>query len=140
MIKQYQAEISDPNYKYLQASDVRRQVRQAPPQHRSTGKYPQPYGNRPPLPLSAAPPYTEYPIVPSPRDGSAPCNYTGGNPGPVRAFYNNDDRERFDVGYHDPNRPPVAPRNGRSHASTPYSLAEYRPAPTYTNTSDIRRS
>lgn len=75
--------------------------------------------------------------MPSPRNGSAPRNFTSRDPaGPIRAFYNNNDRREFDVGYHDAERAPVAPRRGRPYVSRPYTLAEYVPAPTYT---EVRR-
>lgn len=127
-----------PEYKYLQASDVRRQVQQAPSYEQPV--YPKKYWNKPPLPLQAQPPYKEFPIVPSPRNGSASRNYVHPDPpGPVRAFYNDGDRSKFDVGFHDEKEPPRGPREGRPYMDSPFSLAPYLPAPTYTDTSTIHR-
>ena len=92
---------------------MRRQVQQALARLQSEGAYPRRYFNRTPQDLSAQPPYMEYPITPSPQSGSAPSNYRRGvEPGPVRAFYNNGDRSKFDVGYHDPARAPTGREMG----------------------------
>lgn len=139
LTRQYETGITQPQYQYLQASDVRRQVQEAPTNIRSVGAYPKTYHNQPPEPLRAQPPFREYPVVPSPANGSPAGNYTGGNPGPTRAFYNNNDRSTFDVGYHDSTRAPLGPRNGRAHTNTPYSLAKYVPAPDFIDTSTLRR-
>ncbi|OTA92449.1 hypothetical protein M434DRAFT_12379 [Hypoxylon sp. CO27-5] len=129
----YQTGTTEPEYQYLAAADVRRQVREAPLALNSSGRYPSIYHNKPPLPLRSQPPYREFPIVPSPQGGSAPGNYRYDKPGPVRAFYNDNNRTQFDVGYHDPNRATRGPRDGREFADTHFSLAQYHPAPTYTN-------
>ncbi|KAI1389651.1 uncharacterized protein F4822DRAFT_427992 [Hypoxylon trugodes] len=135
----YQTRTPQEEYRYLQAADVRRQVQQAPPTLYSTrGRYPVEHYNEPPKPLSAQQPWWEYPIVPSPQNGSAPGNYgSSSRPGPVRAFYNNGDRSRFDVGYHDLNEAPLGPRRDKAFPNTPYTLGQYHPAPTY---SQVRRS
>ncbi|KAK6065698.1 hypothetical protein SCUP234_12459 [Seiridium cupressi] len=134
----YQTGATQQEYRYLEASDVRRQVREAPSIDRSVGGYPKTYHNQPPQPLRAQQPYKEYPIVPSPQGGSAPGNHRAGRrPGPVRAFYNDADRTKFDVGYHDANSAPAGPRDGREFMNTNYSLGKYYPAPTYTA---VRRS
>ncbi|UQC89629.1 uncharacterized protein CLUP02_15160 [Colletotrichum lupini] len=52
-------------------------------------------------------------------------------PGPVRAFYNENDRSTFDVGYKDVTLAPRGPRNGRQHGNSNFSLATYHPAPTH---------
>ncbi|KAK8075342.1 hypothetical protein PG997_010005 [Apiospora hydei] len=127
-------------YIYLQASDVRRQVQQAPSAQRSVGKYPGNYNNNPPLPLSSKTPRREFPINPSPAPGETPRNYQGGQPGPIRAFYNDQDRTKFDVGYKDASKPPRGPRNGSAHPNLNYSLATYHPAPTVTDTSKAKKA
>jgi hypothetical protein len=68
-----------------------------------------------------------------------PPNYRGGDPGPVRAVYNPNDRASVDVVYHDPRGAPVGPRNGRAHPSTPYEMAKYYPSPTYTDPSKVTK-
>jgi hypothetical protein len=140
-MQQYRTGAEPQEYRHHQASDVRRQVEEAPRQDgQRSSLYPKEYHNNPPQPLSARGPYSEYPIRPSPRDGAAPSNYTSGCPGPVRAFYNNDSRSEFDVGYHDSFLPPRGPRNGREHPNSNYSLASYHPGPDYTDNSTYRRS
>ncbi|KAK1465877.1 hypothetical protein CMEL01_11869 [Colletotrichum melonis] len=131
----------DPNQRYYQASDVRRQVREAPAGLAAQRHYPRVYHNQPPLPLSSAPPYREFPIVPSPQDGSTPKNFTRSDPtpGPVRAFYNENDRSTFDVGYKDVTLAPRGPRNGRQHGNSNFSLATYHPAPTHVDCSSVKR-
>jgi hypothetical protein len=137
---QYTTGIDDkPEYKYLEASDVRRQVQEAPSTPSSKTKYPVKYHNNSPLPLRAQPSYKEFPVVPSPHQGSTPVNYVHGEPGPVRAFYDENDLSEFDVGFHDPQKPPLGPRNGKPYPNRPYTLATYRPAPTYIDTSTIKR-
>ncbi|KAH0432386.1 hypothetical protein CcaCcLH18_06466 [Colletotrichum camelliae] len=110
----YSAHCEDePQYDHLNAADIRRQVRQAPSEPYSRGLYPHEYGNKPPLPLQAEPRWTEFPMKPSPSKGDRGNNYTGGKPGPVRAIYNDDDREVFDVAYHDKTRPGRKSKNGK---------------------------
>ncbi|KAI8280042.1 hypothetical protein K4K60_005181 [Colletotrichum sp. SAR11_57] len=111
----YSAHCEDePQYDHLNAADIRRQVRQAPSEHYSRGLCPHEYGNKPPLPLQAEPRWSEFPMKPSPSKGDRGNNYTGGNPGPVRAIYNDDNREVFDVAYHDKTRPGRKSKNGKS--------------------------
>ncbi|KAK6829501.1 hypothetical protein PG987_010085 [Apiospora arundinis] len=132
----YETGVDDdqPEFKYLQASDVRRQVQQAPKEMKSAGIYPRYYGNKPYQPLSSPAPHREFPIAPSPQPGEAPRNWQPGRkPGPVRAFYNEQDRSQFDVGYHDPSRPPTGPQNGAAEVKRPYSLATYHPGPANAN-------
>ncbi|KAK7983546.1 hypothetical protein PG989_010948 [Apiospora arundinis] len=132
----YETGVDDdqPEFKYLQASDVRRQVQQAPKEMKSAGIYPRYYGNKPYQPLSSPAPHREFPIAPSPQPGEAPRNWQPGRkPGPVRAFYNEQDRGQFDVGYHDPSRPPTGPQNGAAEVKRPYSLATYHPGPANVN-------
>ncbi|KFH40801.1 hypothetical protein ACRE_085040 [Hapsidospora chrysogenum ATCC 11550] len=130
-------------YEYLEASDVRRQVREAPSRPSRRNPYPRYYGNKPPLDLQAQPPYREYPIVPTPTSASSRRNYGEhrANPGPVRAFYNENDRDRggFDVGFHDARLPTTGPRDGAEDRRSHFSLATYREAPTYTDTATLRR-
>ncbi|KAK4241037.1 hypothetical protein C8A03DRAFT_12684, partial [Achaetomium macrosporum] len=128
-------------YKYLQASDVRRQVREAPSENASVGRYPKPFSNHEALSLSSKAPHREFPLTPTPGTSSNSArNYRGGDPGPVRAVYNDRDRSSVDVAYHDPNGAPVGPRNGRANPSTPYAMAKYRESPTYTDTSECKHS
>ena len=130
-------------YEYLEASDVRRQVREAPSRPSRRNPYPKYYGNKPPLDLQAQPPYREYPVVPTPTSASSRRNYGEhrANPGPVRAFYNENDRDRggFDVGFHDARLPTTGPRDGAEDRRSHFSLATYREAPTYTDTATLRR-
>ncbi|KAF6820948.1 hypothetical protein CSOJ01_00383 [Colletotrichum sojae] len=114
-----------PLYKHLLASDVRRQVRQAPEYLHAQGKYPEVYENREPLQLQAEAPLTSHPIVPSP-----PRNWRSTNrPGPVRAVYNSNNREEFDVIYHDKNkqRGKDYDAHGKSK-NAPFSLARHHPS------------
>ncbi|KEZ44243.1 hypothetical protein SAPIO_CDS3186 [Scedosporium apiospermum] len=126
----------EPDCKYFQASDVRRQVQQAPTTPRRFVKYLNRYHNGPRPLLHARRPFKEYPIAPSHQNGSAPGNFVCGDPGPVRAFYSESDRSEFDIGYREP---PRGLRKGKKHPDAPYSLASYHPAPTYTDTSTIGR-
>lgn len=119
-----------PRYKHLLASDVRRQVREAPDYLHAQGKYPEAYENREPLHLQAQTPFTSHPIVPSPRTGSPPRNWRSTNrPGPVRAVYNSTNRETFDVIYHDKNkqRGKDYDTHGKSKQAS-FSLARYHPS------------
>ena len=146
--EQYETGSKNDDYKYLTASDVRRQVSEAPKHDYSVaGSYPKPFHNLPSgagsdrttLSLSSNPPRKEFPIKPS--NGVTGRNYTGGNPGEVRAFYNVGDRSRFDVGYKDDSAAPTAPRGEGRHARRPFALATYHggEGPTYTDTSTGRR-
>ncbi|KAK6860442.1 hypothetical protein PG995_004078 [Apiospora arundinis] len=120
----YETGVDDqPEYKYLQASDVRRQVQKAPSRPKSVG------------------PHREFPIVPSPKPGEPGRKWKGkSEPGPVRAFYNENDRTQFDVGYHDKTRAPLGPQNGRKHQNTPFSLATYHPAPVNIDTANVKKN
>ncbi|KAK7984723.1 hypothetical protein PG988_002345 [Apiospora saccharicola] len=128
----YETSITDdPEYTYLEASDVERQVLEAPTRRQSQGGYPKAYRNDPPLPLSSPGPHLEYPIVPSPRLGQAGVNYQRGSaPGPVRAIFNETDRSRFDVGFHDDTKAPPRPQKGKGYQNSPFSLATYHPGGT----------
>ncbi|KAK1699905.1 hypothetical protein BDP55DRAFT_645284 [Colletotrichum godetiae] len=77
----------------------------------------------------------------SPQNGSAPKSFTRATPesGPVRAFYNEDDRTVFDVGYKDVSPAPRGPQNGARHANLNFSLATYHPAATPVNCSTVKR-
>ncbi|KAF4927575.1 hypothetical protein CGCVW01_v002334 [Colletotrichum viniferum] len=111
----YSAHCEDePQYNHLNAADIRRQVRQAPSEPRSRGAYPHAYYNKPPLPLQAEREWTTFPMKPSPSKGDRGNNYTGGRPGPVRAIYNDAERDVFDVAYHDSRRTNREPKNGQS--------------------------
>lgn len=92
--------------------DVNRQLQAAPPRNTpGVNRYPHQFHNRdpPPLNLHAAPPIMEYPVRPTGE------SYTGigDNPGPTRGFYNSNDRNHYNVGYHDPTRPPLNQGHGR---------------------------
>ncbi|KAK8122650.1 hypothetical protein PG984_011320 [Apiospora sp. TS-2023a] len=125
----YETSITDaPEYAYLEASDVERQVLEAPTRIRSHGVYPKPYRNDPPLPLSSPGPHLEYPVVPSPRPGQAGANYRRGSaPGPVRAIFNENDRSRFDVGFHDDKKARSRSQKWERYPNSPFSLATYHP-------------
>ncbi|KAK3308015.1 uncharacterized protein B0T15DRAFT_508533 [Chaetomium strumarium] len=140
----YETNSNNEEFKYLKASDVRRQAQQAPAQNASVGRYPKPFANHEKLNLTSQGPHKEFPLSPSPgastsTSGKPPSNYRGGDPGPVRAVYS-DDRKSVDVVYHDPNGAPVAPRKGRAKPSTPYAMAKYRESPTYADTSNVKPS
>ncbi|EHL00131.1 hypothetical protein M7I_3891 [Glarea lozoyensis 74030] len=120
----YRSRVKETEYWYLQASDVRRQVQQAPAKANSRGRYPVKYGNEPYQSLSAQQLFTEFPIMRSPQNGLAPTNYANGQkPGPIRAFYNEGDRMVFDVGYHDPARASECKQVEGQDEKTPFSLA-----------------
>ena len=97
------------------------------------GGYPKTFNNGEGLNLSSRRPHTEFPLTPS--DGRSGNAYRGGDPGPVRAFYNNGDRNTVDVGFHDQREAPRGPRDGSAHARTPYTRADHYPAPTRVDTS-----
>ncbi|KAF6820576.1 hypothetical protein CSOJ01_00832 [Colletotrichum sojae] len=45
----------------------------------------------------------------------------------MRAFYNEEDRDTFDLGYHDESKAAYARRGGREPKNAPFSLARYHP-------------
>ncbi|KAI0393694.1 hypothetical protein F5Y17DRAFT_431456 [Xylariaceae sp. FL0594] len=124
----YETKTKDPAYRFFEASDVRRQVAEAPSgDYYTEGAYPRPFSPPPSsgLRLRAQPPYREYPLIPSSSfAGGAGTGYRSDihRPGPVRVFYNDDDRTRFDVGYQ---------TTSRGEGRTRYNLAVYHPAPTF---------
>lgn len=133
----YETKCNESKYKYLKASDVRDQVARIPlqnlPSHSENGKeeYPKHFQNHEGLPLSAKPPYTEFPIVPSERSQETFNIYLGRDTmdsGPVRALYNENDMDTFDVAFHDPTKKKHVKRNGRKAKHHPFSLAVYHPA------------
>jgi hypothetical protein len=133
----YETKCDEPEYKYLKASDVRDQVTQFPLQQppsnskKRSKNYPKPFENHENLPLSVQPPYTEFPIISRQRSSGTHGIYSGGKktkPGPVRAVYNENDMDTFDVAFHDPTKPKHTDRNGNKAKSHPFSLAVYHPA------------
>lgn len=118
---------SDPG-RVVPAASARRQVAEAPhkrPRIPSQGggkrkplsDYPETIKNTEQLPLQAKSPWRGHPIV-NDRPNYDPSirNSMGG----VRGVYNNNDRNTFDVVYHDPTKSDDPAGN--------YSLANYRPA------------
>src|SRR6478609_673924 len=100
----YETKCDEPEYKYLKASDVRGQVVQFPLQqppsdsNKGCNNYPKQFHNKEGLPLSAQPPYTEFPIMSTQRSLGDHAIYVGGtgentDPGPVRALYNENDMD-----------------------------------------------
>lgn len=100
------------NHEFYQASDVRRQIREAPSERRGRAGYPKFHGNFERNPLNAEPPLLEHPVAPTPGPGQRPSNYRHGVPGPSRLIYNRDERDRGDVIYHDQSRPANGPQTG----------------------------
>ncbi|CAH0046669.1 unnamed protein product [Clonostachys solani] len=70
--------------------------------------YPHQFHNRdnPPMTLDATGTVVGYPLLP----GSTA--YNGGNPGATRGFYNENQRDVYNVGYHDTTRPPIGHHGG----------------------------
>lgn len=119
--------VNDPA-RYLNASEVRRQVQEAPNKkvripaasgpsaRRPLAKYPSTFKNTENLPLASQTPRQEYPVFSTGSWNSEARDSAG----LARAVYNNRDRAIFDVTYHDP-------RKG-SHNGGNVSIAPYRPA------------
>ncbi|KAK4203417.1 hypothetical protein QBC40DRAFT_346273 [Triangularia verruculosa] len=108
---------------HLPAAAVRSQVAAAPPftGTRYRGRYPHRYrGNfAQELELTLVQgALIGFPILRDVENGR--CYSHSGSPGPVRAVYNDHDRSRFEVVYHDPSKP----RRGRFH---PFSKGRYVP-------------
>lgn len=115
--------------------DVNRQLQAAPSRNTpGVNRYPHQFHNRdlPPMNLVAAPPIMEYPVRPTGE------TYTGigDNLGPTRGFYNSNDRNDYNVGYHDPTRPPLNHGHGRGRGrgrggglrpSYPFTAATFIP-------------
>lgn len=111
----------------VNAASARRQVAEAPDKRPKVapvgggkrGKlsdYPETIANREKLPLQAKSPWKGYPIV------TDKPNYdpnARNSEGAVRGIYNNSDRSKFDVAYHDPTKSEKFGEN--------YSLGTYRP-------------
>ncbi|KAI8162297.1 hypothetical protein K4K49_000888 [Colletotrichum sp. SAR 10_70] len=137
----YETDCDNPEYRFLLASDVRRQVRQAPSYHGGNHGYPHQYFNRERLPVRSEAPRYEHPIMPSPGEGREPDNWRPGLiPGPVRAIYNEDDRTVFEVGYHERSAAPSGPHVGARQSNTPFRLARYHPTVDYRDEDENRRS
>ncbi|KAH9240731.1 hypothetical protein K456DRAFT_1808836, partial [Colletotrichum gloeosporioides 23] len=93
--------------RYLKAAEVRRQVAEAPtypirfqgpnPKKLERGRYPHRFYNDENIPLQSEEPWREYPVLPA---GSWNARIEG-TQGAARAMYNQDDRSKFDVAYHD---------------------------------------
>ncbi|KAF9872697.1 hypothetical protein CkaCkLH20_09876 [Colletotrichum karsti] len=147
----YETDLKEPEYQYLLASDVRRQVRQAPAYEKPPrGKrppgvppksgYPHEFFNDEELPLRTERPRSEFPILPSSGPGRPASNFRPGmEAGRVRAFYNEDDRSVFDVGYHRESTTDSGLRNDTNSVNTPFKLATYRPASYSSDTGEKRR-
>jgi hypothetical protein len=125
-------EYKDP-YKYLRASEARRQVAAAParkirldPKEGSTSKrknqskYPKHFGNKENLKVQATKPdsINEYPMVR--EHGGVYDQRDREAPGPSRAVYNNHDRTKFDIVYHNEKKSPNWHEN--------MDIAPYRPS------------
>ncbi|KAJ0290072.1 hypothetical protein COL940_001177 [Colletotrichum noveboracense] len=133
----YETDCGNPEYRFLLASDVRRQVRQAPSYHGGNHGYPHQYFNRERLPVRSEAPRYEHPIMPSPGEGRELDNWRPGLiPGPVRAIYNEDDRTVFEVGYHERSAAPSGPHVGARQSN----LARYHPTVDYRDEDENRRS
>ncbi|KAE9575565.1 hypothetical protein CGCF415_v001352 [Colletotrichum fructicola] len=141
IISQYETDCENPEYRFLLASDVRRQVRQAPSYHGGNRGYPHQYFNRERLPVRSEASRYEHPIMPSPGEGRELDNWRPGLiPGPVRAIYNEDDRTVFEVGYHERSAAPSGPHVGARQSNTPFRLARYHPTVDYRDEDENRRS
>ncbi|KAK3940432.1 hypothetical protein QBC46DRAFT_260921 [Diplogelasinospora grovesii] len=106
---------------WMYASEVEAQVLDAP-NPRKDLRYPDPFENHSTsdgtnLPLQASTPILHHPLVPGQTTA-----WKGGRPGAVRAFYNNKNRQVFDVGYHDKNAPRT--KSGKEG----FTMADYIPA------------
>lgn len=126
-------EANDPE-RHLRASDVSRQVQQAPnkrqrvpppppapgsaPARSYLSKYPETFKDKEKTKgLQSKTPRKEYPIIPGPGNWVPGVSGTADK---VRAVYNNNDRTTFDVVYHDVKK--------SSNAFENFSVANYRPA------------
>lgn len=118
---------SDDPARYLKASEVRRQVQEAPdkrirlpPGPGSTrsnlAAYPSTFKNTEKLPVQSKTPRQEYPVFSAGSWDPAQPNTMGA----ARAIYKNSDRATLDVAYHDPN-------SGGDNRKN-FKLAAYRPA------------
>ncbi|KAI1460135.1 hypothetical protein F4805DRAFT_455074 [Annulohypoxylon moriforme] len=119
------------DYRFLKASEVRRQVQAAPdkkqrlpPRPGSTSKrrvlstYPETFRNLPEkLNLQAPKPHKEYPLTADP--GQNWVEKVSGTADKVRAIYSPHDRSQFDVVYHNPKISQDTAKN--------FSPAYYRP-------------
>jgi hypothetical protein len=119
---------ADDQERYLRASEVRRQVDEAPHKRvrvpaasgssarAGLAKYPRTFKNKEDLPLQSKTPRQEYPVLasgswdPTVRDSA----------GKARAIYGQNNRTAFDVVYHDPGISEDTAEN--------FVIAPYRPA------------
>jgi hypothetical protein len=100
----------------MYASEARRQVAAAPPP-RAESRYPDRFYNSEKLPIQAKKPTQHYPIT---KNGDW-VDKSEKKPGAVRAFYDENNRNIFDLGYHDPQKPVTK----KGHEQ--FSLATYHP-------------
>ncbi|KAI1634985.1 hypothetical protein F4809DRAFT_642939 [Biscogniauxia mediterranea] len=119
-------------YRFLKASEVRRQVQAAPDKkqrlppppgstskRQNLSKYPETFKNVPEnINLQAPRPHKEYPLTAEP--GQNWVQRVSGTADKVRAVYNPHDRSRFDVVYHNPKL--------SSDTAGNFSPAYYRPS------------
>ncbi|KAK2773402.1 hypothetical protein CKAH01_03862 [Colletotrichum kahawae] len=137
---QYETDCERPEYRFLPASDVRRQVRQAPSYHGGNHGSPHQYFNREKLPVRSEAPRYEHPIMPSLGEGREPANWRPGvMPGPVRAIYNEDDHTVFEVGYHERSTASTGPHAGARQSTAPFRLARYHPTIDHREDRDVNR-
>ncbi|CAG9947782.1 unnamed protein product [Clonostachys rosea f. rosea IK726] len=119
--------------KVLLDLNVASQINAAPTQQNRPPRnnYPHQFHNRdrPAMDLAATGTVVGYPLLP----GSTP--YNGGDPGTTRGFYNENQRDVYNVGYHDTTRPPVGRGRGRgggrgrgARPSNPFTNATFIPA------------
>ncbi|KAI0834276.1 hypothetical protein F5Y06DRAFT_174671 [Hypoxylon sp. FL0890] len=123
---------ADDDYRFLKASEVRRQVQAAPDKkqrlplppgstskRQQLSKYPETFKNLPErLNLQAPKPHKEYPLTAEPEQNWV--QKVSGTADKVRAVYNPHDRSQFDVIYHNPKISSDSRRN--------FSPAYYRPS------------
>ncbi|KAL2151407.1 hypothetical protein VTH82DRAFT_6505 [Thermothelomyces myriococcoides] len=109
----------DPNARdWHYARDVRAQVQAAPSPRKGQKKgYPSGFGNQEGLDLQASKPLVHTPIIPG---TSQP--YQSGPPGAHRVVYNDKDRSKCDVIYHDDSKP-----KSKNAKHAPFSKATYVP-------------
>lgn len=106
--------------------DLNRQVRTAPQVNTNTPRnarphYPEPVGNFEGLNIHG-PQLRGHPVL---ADGGT---YTGGHPGPSRAWYSEANRENYIHAYHDPTLPPQGRQRPDRVPNYPFSAATFVPA------------
>ncbi|CAJ2511135.1 Uu.00g067600.m01.CDS01 [Anthostomella pinea] len=122
----------DPNSQaWIYAREVRAQQAKAPLQRTARAKYPSPFKNAEPLPLTTPgkpdptgnkpTEWLHHPMIPGKTTTYRASAKSKAKPGGIRTFYTEGDNSKYDVGFHDP-------RVWTPSKSAGFSLATYVPA------------